>query len=102
MYIIIVLTALVCAAALAVQTIRRERPQDRMRCAVIGGGTSVAMVLGLIFFLPSRSYRQFLPYLLCRLVYSPCGPAFSEPASIQEPAGKTAYRRTYGRADECV
>ncbi|MDK8455918.1 hypothetical protein QP958_11010 [Corynebacterium marquesiae] len=46
MYIIIVLAALVCAAALAVQTIRRERPQDRMRCAVIGGGTSVAMVLG--------------------------------------------------------
>ncbi|MFR9715569.1 hypothetical protein ACL1IX_02475 [Corynebacterium striatum] len=35
MYIIIVLAALVCAAALAVQTIRRARPQDRMRCAVI-------------------------------------------------------------------
>ncbi|WP_411702131.1 hypothetical protein [Corynebacterium sp. LaCa101] len=46
MYIIIVLAALVCAAVLAVQTIRREQPQNRMRVAAIGGGTSVAMILG--------------------------------------------------------
>ena len=46
MYITIVLTALVCAAILAVQTIRREQPQDRMRVAAIGGGTSMAMILG--------------------------------------------------------
>lgn len=46
MYVIIVLAALVCAAVLAVQTIRREQPQERMRVAVIGGGTSVAMILG--------------------------------------------------------
>ena len=46
MYIIIVLAALVCAAVLAVQTIRREQSQDRMRVAAIGGGTSVAMILG--------------------------------------------------------
>ena len=46
MYITIVLAALVCAAVLAVQTIRREQPQDRMRVAAIGGGTSVAMILG--------------------------------------------------------
>ncbi|ALA68631.1 hypothetical protein [Corynebacterium lactis] len=39
MYVIIVLAALVCAAVLAVQTIRREQPQERMRVAVIGGGT---------------------------------------------------------------
>ena len=46
MYIIIVLAALVCAAVLAVQTIRREQPQNRMRVAAIGGGTSMAMILG--------------------------------------------------------
>lgn len=46
MYIIIVLAALMCAAVLAVQTIRREQPQDRKRVAAIGGGTSVAMILG--------------------------------------------------------
>lgn len=46
MYIIIVLAALVCAAVLAVQTVRREQPQNRMRVAAIGGGTSVAMILG--------------------------------------------------------
>ena len=46
MYITIVLAALVCAAVLAVQTIRRDQSQDRMRVAAIGGGTSVAMILG--------------------------------------------------------
>ena len=46
MYIIIVLAALVCAAVLAVQTIRREQPRNRMRVAAIGGGTSMAMILG--------------------------------------------------------
>lgn len=46
MYIIIVLAALVCAAVLAVQTVRREQPQNRMRVAAIGGGASVAMILG--------------------------------------------------------
>ena len=69
MYIIIVLAALVCAAVLAVQTIRRGQPQDRMRVAAIGGGTSVAMVLGayLLFNLAelplnfNRTYRVFRP-----------------------------------------
>lgn len=37
MYIVVVL---------AVQAIRREQPQDRMRVAAIGGGASVAMILG--------------------------------------------------------
>ena len=46
MYVIIVLAALVCAAVLAVQTVRREQPQNRMRVAAIGGGASVAMILG--------------------------------------------------------
>lgn len=46
MYIAVALAALMCAAVLAVQTIRREQPQDRMRVAAIGGGTSVAMILG--------------------------------------------------------
>ena len=66
MYIIIVLAALVCAAVLAVQTIRREQPQDRMRVAAIGGGTSVAMVLGayLIFTLAE------LPLILTALIVS--------------------------------
>jgi len=66
MYIIIVLAALVCAAVLAAQTIRREQPQDRMRVAAIGGGTSVAMVLGayLIFTLAE------LPLILTALIVS--------------------------------
>lgn len=46
MYIVIVLAALVCVAVLAVQTIRCEQPQDRLRVAALGGGASVAMVLG--------------------------------------------------------
>ncbi|HDM5003101.1 TPA: hypothetical protein PZZ10_002782 [Staphylococcus aureus] len=57
MYVIIVLAALVCAAVLAVQTIRREQPQERMRVAVIGGGTSVAMILGVYILSTSRSCR---------------------------------------------
>ena len=66
MYVIIVLAALVCAAALAVQTIRREQPQDRMRCAAIGGGTSVATVLGayILFTLAE------LPLILTVLIVS--------------------------------
>ncbi|MGV0411797.1 hypothetical protein [Corynebacterium marquesiae] len=66
MYIIIILAALVCAAVLAVQTIRREQPQDRMRVAAIGGGTSVAMVLGayLIFTLAE------LPLIFTALIVS--------------------------------
>ena len=46
MYIVVALAALMCATVLAVQTIRREQPQDRMRVAATGGGTSVAMILG--------------------------------------------------------
>lgn len=63
MYIIIVLAALVCAA---VQTIRREQPQDRTRCAAIGGGTSVAMILGayILFNLAE------LPLILTALIVS--------------------------------
>ncbi|CAB0671310.1 hypothetical protein KZX32_11525 [Corynebacterium kefirresidentii] len=66
MYIVIVLAVLVCAAVLAVQTLRREQPQDRMRCATIGGGTSVAMVLGayLIFALAE------LPLIFTALIVS--------------------------------
>ena len=64
MYIIIVLAALVCAAVLAVQTIRREQPQNRMRVAAIGGGTSMAMILGayILFILaelPLFFYRTY-------------------------------------------
>lgn len=66
MYIVIVLAALVCAAVLAVQTIRREQPQDRMRCAAIGGGTSAVMILGayLIFTLAE------LPLIVTALIVS--------------------------------
>jgi len=66
MYIIIVLAALVCAAVLAVQTIRREQSQDRMRVAAIGGGTSVAMILGtyILFNLAE------LPLILTALIVS--------------------------------
>jgi len=66
MYIIIVLAALVCAAVLAVQTIRREQPQNRMRVAAIGGGTSVAMILGayILFNLAE------LPLILTALIVS--------------------------------
>lgn len=66
MYIVIVLAALVCAVILAVQTIRREQPQDRMRAAMIGGGTSVAMILGayLIFTLAE------LPLIFTALIVS--------------------------------
>lgn len=66
MYIIIVLAALVCAAVLAVQTVRREQPQNRMRVAAIGGGTSVAMILGayILFNLAE------LPLILTALIVS--------------------------------
>ena len=66
MYIIIVLAALVCAAVLAVQTIRREQPQNRMRVAAIGGGTSMAMILGayILFILAE------LPLIFTALIVS--------------------------------
>lgn len=66
MYIIIVLAALICAAVLAVQTLRREQPQGRMRVAAIGGGTSAVMILGayLIFTLAE------LPLILTALIVS--------------------------------
>ena len=66
MYITIVLAALVCAAVLAVQTIRREQSQDRMRVAAIGGGASVATVLGayILFTLAE------LPLILTALIAS--------------------------------
>lgn len=46
MYIVIILTALMCATALAIQTLRYEGPHDHMRFTAIGGGISVAMILG--------------------------------------------------------
>lgn len=46
MYIAIALAALMCAAVLAVQTLRREKTRDRMQIAMIGGGTSMAMIFG--------------------------------------------------------
>ena len=66
MYIVIILAALVCAAVLAVQTIRREQPQNRMRVAAIGGGTSAVMILGayLIFTLAE------LPLIFTALIVS--------------------------------
>ena len=66
MYIIIVLAALGCAAVLAVQTIRREQPQNRMRVAAIGGGTSMAMILGayILFILAE------LPLIFTALIVS--------------------------------
>ena len=66
MYIIIVLAALVCAAVLAVQTVRREQPQNRMRFAAIGGGTSMAMILGayILFILAE------LPLIFTALIVS--------------------------------
>ena len=62
MYIIIVLAALVCAA---VQTIRREQPQDRTRCAAIGGGTSVAMILGAYILFNLAELPLILTALKC-------------------------------------
>ena len=66
MYIVITLAALMCAAVLAVQTLRREQAQDRMRCAVIGGGTSMAMVFGayILFTLAE------LPFVFTALIIS--------------------------------
>ena len=46
MYTTITLAALAVVLVLIIQTIRREQSQDRMRVAAIGGGTSVAMILG--------------------------------------------------------
>lgn len=66
MYVVITLAALMCAAVLAVQTLRREHAHDRMRIAMIGGGTSVAMILGayLLFTLAE------LPLILTALIIS--------------------------------
>ena len=66
MCIVIVLAALVCAAVLAVQTIRREQPQNRMRVAAIEGGTSAVMILGayLIFTLAE------IPLIVTALIVS--------------------------------
>lgn len=66
MYVVITLAALVCAAVLAVQTLRREHAHDRMRIAMIGGGTSVAMFLGayILFTLAE------LPLILTALIIS--------------------------------
>lgn len=66
MYVVITLAALMCAAVLAVQTLRRENAHDRMRIAMIGGGTSVAMILGayLLFTLAE------LPLILTALIIS--------------------------------
>lgn len=66
MYIVVTLAALMCAAVLAVQTIRREQPQDRMRVAAIGGGTSMTTALGayLIFTLAG------LPLIFTALIVS--------------------------------
>ena len=66
MYVVITLAALMCAAVLAVQTLRREHAHDRLRIAMIGGGTSVAMILGayLLFTLAE------LPLILTALIIS--------------------------------
>lgn len=66
MYVIIVLVALICAAVLAVQTLRREKTRDRMRIAMIGGGTSMAMIFGayILFTLAE------LPFVFTALIIS--------------------------------
>lgn len=98
MYIVITLATLVCTAVLAVQTIRREQPQDRMRVVAIGGGTSVAMFLGAYILFNLAELPLIFAALLCRLDYSPCGPAFSESGSMQEPAANTTFWWTYAFA----
>lgn len=84
MYVIIVLAALVCAAVLAVQTIRREQPQERMRVAVIGGGTSVAMILGVYILFHLAELPLIVTALLCRLDYSSCGFLCLPPSYLKE------------------
>ncbi|MFS0486046.1 hypothetical protein ACL1A6_13440, partial [Corynebacterium striatum] len=66
MYTTITLAALAVLFVLIIQTIRRERPEDRMRVAAIGGGTSVAMILGayILFTLAE------LPLILTALIAS--------------------------------
>lgn len=64
MYIIIVLAALVCAAALAVQTIRREQPQDRMYYAALGGSISAAIILVPSFLFTQAGLSRELAALL--------------------------------------
>ena len=66
MYIAIALAALMCAAVLAVQTLRREKTRDRMQIAMIGGGTSMAMIFGayILFTLAE------LPLILTALIIS--------------------------------
>ena len=51
----IILTALLYATALAIQAPRRKQAHNRMRCAVIGDGTSVSMILEPTPFRPHRS-----------------------------------------------
>ncbi len=46
MYIVIILAALMCATALAIQTLRYEDPHDRMPASPFGSGISLAMILG--------------------------------------------------------
>ena len=66
MYTTITLVALAVVFVLIIQTIRREQSQDRMRVAAIGGGTSVAMILGtyILFNLAE------LPLILTALIVS--------------------------------
>ena len=64
MYITIVLAALVCAAVLAVQTIRREQSQDRMYYAALGGSISAAMILVPSFLFTQAGLSRELAALL--------------------------------------
>ena len=66
MYTTLALAALAVVLVLIIQAIRREQPQDRMRVAAIGGGASVATVLGayILFTLAE------LPLILTALIAS--------------------------------
>lgn len=67
MYIAIILAALMCATALAIQTLRYESPHGHMRFTAIGGGTSVAMVLGATVVFSLSSLRVVFSALIISL-----------------------------------
>ncbi|WP_412101183.1 hypothetical protein [Corynebacterium aurimucosum] len=64
MYIAIILAALMCATALAIQTLRYEVPHDHMRFTSIGGSISAAMILVPSFLFTQAGLSRELAALL--------------------------------------
>jgi len=69
MYTTITLAALAVLFVLIIQTIRRERSQDRMYYAALGGSISAAIILVPSFLLPTLDSRRNWWYRSFPLVY---------------------------------